>query len=177
MRYAFFALALLFAAAALSAPVAAQDGGANATASVADCEASETLDVDTRLCEASYGDGTVRLVIESDVDQTVTLTDMADVSERGPVDRREADLEAGVLTTVQWSVSETDAGQAGVTIDTGRVLYSVPLRGSSNLIGGPWGPRDAQLAGAGAALSVSLVVAIMGWRRLSGRYEGVERLA
>jgi hypothetical protein len=68
-------------------------------------------------------------------------------------------------------------GFAGVTIDTGDVLFGVPLDESSTLIGGPWGPQDTQLAALTAGLSTALLSGLVVLRTIYGRTDEPERVA
>ncbi|MFA9516333.1 hypothetical protein ACERIT_03805 [Halopenitus sp. H-Gu1] len=79
--------------------------------------------------------------------------------------------------TVRLRLSQEADGDIGVTIDTGDVLYGKVIEHDSALIGGPWSSSDAQAAGIGGALSVSITTIWLVIRRLRGRDMSPERVA
>lgn len=66
---------------------------------------------------------------------------------------------------------------AGVTIDTGDVLYAVPFDESSALIGPPWSASDVQIGALAGATSTALVAGLVVLRTVYGRTEEPERIA
>lgn len=165
-----------------AAPAAAQDNG---TVGVDDlpedlvddsCEAPEPIDERTVICSADLQDGTAVLVLRSDTPQRVTLTDGAGQLTSGPVNRNTYQLRADEENTVRFGVTEY-RGIASVSVDTGRVLYGVPLAEPSTLIGGPWTAQDSQLAAGAAGAATALMSIFVVFRTLLGRTEKPERVA
>lgn len=169
-------LVALVAVAIATGGAAAQE---NVTISVDDSneteQCTEYIDRNTRLCDADLDDGTAVLTIESDRPQSVTLTDAGGFVDGGQVDRSTQRLFEGT-NTVRVPVTEAD-GFAGVSIETNEVLYAIPLEHSSTMLGGPWSATDAQLAGLGAALSVSFVSLFLAIQAITGRADEPERKA
>lgn len=164
-------------------PVAAQDNNSTVGVSVDAndptdnrCEAPEPIDSNTALCSASYNGDRVVLVLKSDRTQRVTLTDAGAFMEGGVVNRQRFVLREGELNTVRLRATKVN-GYVGVSVDTGDTLFAVPIETSSPIIGGPWSASDAQAAGVGGALSVSLTTFMLVFRRLRGRDTEAERVA
>jgi len=171
------ALALVAAAVLFAAgPAAAQEVHNQSVASSTsdDCE---TIDEATRLCDASLEDGDAVLVFETDERQLVTLTDAAAFIEGGDVPQRDVVLAENGTTTARFGVTTTDDGYAGVSVDTRRTLYAVPLEDTAPLIGGPWSAADTQLVGAAVALTLSVVVTLVVWYRSRNRHREPEAVA
>lgn len=140
------------------------------------CQQPEPIDTHTVICSADLDGNYAELVLRSDLNQTVTLTDAGGMMESGPINRQTTKLRAGEENTVRIRVT-THKGFAGVTVDTGAVLYGVPLERSNTLIGGPWTATDTQMGALGGATSVGLFTVALAWRRLSGNEDSPERIA
>lgn len=176
----YFALIVLVAAALTvplaTPPAAAQEASSPVNATADDnCPDPEAIDRVTTLCDTDLEDDNAHLTFHSEVNQSVTLSDAGAFLEGGEVRQRTVELTAGETTTVRFPVT-TVRGESGVSIDTTRSLYAVPLSQSRTLLGGPWTAEDAQAAGAGAALSVSVVVIALVIRRKRGADQEVVRL-
>lgn len=171
----FSVLAALLVAIALATGVAAaQDGNESAAGDGPVCEEPAQIDRTLRLCSAGLDDGEAVLVFESDREQTIILSDMAD---RGLVDQRDVTLAGGEQTTVRWAVSTTDDGQAGVSIASDRALYNKVISESEPIIGGPWSAEDTQLAVLVTLLIGSIVTVGVVWHKSSGRSNEPEQMA
>jgi hypothetical protein len=142
------------------------------------CESPQVIDNSTVICSSALVDDGryAEIVIRSDHTQRVTLTDGAGLMTAGPINRKTFTVREGEMNTLRLRVTRVD-GFAGVTIDTGTVLYGLPLETSSTLVGPPWGPSDAQLAALAAALSTAGVSAFVVLRTVYGKTEEPERIA
>ncbi len=138
-----------------------------------DC--SEYIDNHTALCSTGYDSrtGQATVTLYSDRPARVTLTDAGGVFAGGEINRKRATLTEGSKTTVRLRVTE-HRGFVGLTVDTGRTLYGVPIEqggGGSTL---PEFPRWATLL-----LGVSLTaVGTVGYDKYQSRKEseGVTRI-
>jgi hypothetical protein len=176
MKIRFFVLLSLLAT-GLAAPAVAQDANVSVGSSNSSdpCAAPTAIDPLTALCSVSETDGIVTVVVKSKtVQRGVTLTD-ATRREQGEVPRTTHRLRRG-KNTLRVRVSDP-SGRVAVTIDTGRVLYLLPVSEGSALISGPFDGRDAQTTALGGALSVSLITVLMAVRRVTGRDDEPERVA
>lgn len=125
------ALALLATPAAAAAVEETNTTATDTPASeVEDEDAATTIDANTRLVKATYHrkSGFVTLILESERPQVVTVTDAGGVFEGGEITRKNARLLPG-KNRVRISVTEVQ-GNAAVTLDTGDVLYGIPVRRS-----------------------------------------------
>ena len=170
---------LLVASLSLASPALAQ----NATQSdlpegldLESCEKPEAIDSSTVLCSAEVKGEYAELVLRSDLDQRITVTDAGGIMEPGPINRQRYTLREDEENTVRIKITQVD-GFAGVSVDTGRVLYAVPIEQDSELIGPPWGPTDAQMAALGGSASVAAITVLLAFRRLAGSSDGPERVA
>ncbi|MDB2237576.1 hypothetical protein [Halorubrum ezzemoulense] len=175
----FFLIAVVVVA-SLSGAVAAQDTNAtNATAATNKTAAqpdtcSQQITGVLRLCSADYVDGEAVVVLDSDVRLSVVMTEAVAITEARQL-RRSTFVVDG-RTELRLPVRSTD-GRAAVTVDTGDVLYGIPVRTQNTLIGGPFTASDAQAAGLGAGLSVALLTIYLVARTVYGRTEEAERMA
>jgi hypothetical protein len=171
---------LLVASLSLASPALAQnqtDTDALENADLDNCEEPEAIDAVTVLCSAEIDGEYAELVLKSDINQRVTLTDAGAFMEPGPINRQTFRLrEEEEKNTVRIRITQVD-GFAGVSVDTGRVLYAVPIEQDSELIGPPWGPTDAQMAALGGSSSVAAITVLLAFRRLSGSSDSPERVA
>lgn len=96
----------------------------NATDPAADC--TERIDAIVSLCSAEYNDdtGTATLMMHSTRAQRVVVTDAAAFMSGGEVERRTYTLDG--VSEIEMPVTEYQ-GMVGVSVDTQRVLYAVPL--------------------------------------------------
>ena len=175
-----FILAIVLLAAASAGGVAAQDD-ANTTQpefspgqNVTEC--TEQIDDRTAICSVDYEDGFVVLDLYSDRTQVVTLVDATGVMEGGEINRETRPLRADGVTTIRFRATES-GGDVAITVDTGRVLYGIPVESRSSLLGGPWTVEDAQSAGIGAGLGTALMTLYLVARTVYGRDPEGERLA
>jgi hypothetical protein len=179
MKPHFLLVTILIAAALLPGAAIAQQ---NATTGdfvneVGDtCAEPEAIDAYTVLCESELDGDTAELVLRSDRDQRITLTDAGGVMAGGEVNRQRFTLREDEANTVRFRVT-TSQGFAGVTIDTGPVLYAVPLETSTTLIGPPWSESDVQLGAIAAGLSTAIVSGVVVLRAIYGRTDDPERIA
>jgi len=183
MRALFFVALLFIAAFPPVAPVAAQEvGNVSATPTPAPSPTPETescsefIDARTTLCAAEYDNGTMSIILLSDGDQRLTLTDAGGALEQGLVERRTVVVYDDERTEVEIPVTEA-SGRVAVTIDTGRKLYAVTATTDTVLLGGPWSASDVQTAGVAGALSASLATLFITWRKVTGRDANAERIA
>ena len=171
---------LLVASLSLASPVLAQqnqtDTDALETVDLENCDEPEAIDSITVLCSAELDGEYAELVLKSDRDQRVTVTDAGGIMEPGPINRQRFTLRENEENTVRIRITQVD-GFAGVSVDTGRVLYGVPIEQNSELIGPPWGPTDAQMAALGGSSSVAAITVLLAFRRLAGSSDGPERVA
>jgi len=122
------------------------------------------IDNRTTLVDSSYDadNQTVTLTVKSERLQAITFVDAGGFAERGPVNRRSVQFTPGQERTVRLDVTQTDTGYVGVSISTDAVLYSLPISTDSQLIGGNWTYRDAQVVaiciGTGTALITLLIL-------------------
>jgi hypothetical protein len=117
----------------LAVPTAAAGAAANTTAPDAPGASGPgpvQIDNATTLVDTSFNNssGMATLTIESDVPQSVVITDSGGVVRGGVVDQREIELRPGETRTVQMPVTRTPRGFVGVTIATRSLLWSEPLR-------------------------------------------------
>lgn len=184
MKHLFIVLLLLASAVVPGAVVAQQNETSEPGVSVVlhdendpdVCEAPETIDRHTSLCHVyTESDGRAVLIIESERTQRVTITDSASFMSGGEIPRKRVTLREGT-NTVRFPVT-VHRGFAGVSIDTGGVLFGVPVESRTTLIGGPWTYADAQIAALGGASSVALVSVVLVMRRIRGKNTEPERIA
>lgn len=140
------------------------------------CPEPEAIDADTVLCDYELNNGVAELQLRSDGLNRITLTDSGAMLSPGPVPRERYTLRPNETNTVRMDI-DTSNQYSGVTVDTGPVLYAVPLREPSTLIGGPWGATDTQLAAVSAGLSTALLSVVVVFRSILGRDEEPERIA
>lgn len=137
------------------------------------------LDENTRVVSQNWEDGTVSFLVESDRSQQLVVTDASiDIQSHEAVNipQNRQRIPEG-RTRVNFSV--TNPRDAAITIGTRRALngLSPGTGGGSALIGGPWGPSDAQAAGVGVGISISIVTFVMVVRRTRGKGLKPERKA
>ena len=137
-------------------------------------ECTEQITSDLAICSASVDGNVVVLELASERYQRITLTEA--MRQTGELSRRTVGVQEG-RNTVRLELSQETGGDIGVTIDTGDVLYGKIIERESALIGGPWSSSDAQAAGLGGALSVSVTTLWLVIRRLRGRDSSPERVA
>jgi hypothetical protein len=177
MNRLFIALLALAAVAIVPAPIAAQDVnvtvGANSTDS---CSEPVVIDNHTAVCSATLDGRIAELVVWSDRPQRgIVLTDASRRTEHGEIPRSRYQLREGT-NTLRLRLAET-SGRRGVTIDTGEVLYGIPLGESSSIISGPFDGRDAQITALGGATSVAMLTRFLVVRAVTGRSDEPERIA
>lgn len=173
----FFLIAVVVVA-SLSGAVAAQDASnataaTNTTAEQPDT-CSRAISPTLALCSADYVDGEAVLVVDSETRDRVTVTEAVTLTQAREL-RRDSFIVDG-KTEIRLPVRSSN-GRAAVTVDTGDVLYGVPVRTENTLIGGPFTASDAQAAGLGAGLSVALMTIYLVARTVYGRTEEPERMA
>lgn len=169
-------IALVLVAALLPGAAIAQQGAENTTVVPQDDDPTEGCDVRidsmTRLCESSFDDGRLELVLYSNATQTVSLTDMG---ARGHVSRESRRLQEG-RNRVSIDATERN-NKAGVGISTDRALYRQVIKTGSPLIAGPFDGADVRNGSITAALWVALVVVVQSFRHVTGRGNEPERVA
>jgi hypothetical protein len=175
-----FLLVTALLVASLAAPVAAQENttatGPGLEAELTNDECTIHIDRFVSICSAEYRNGEAILELRSDRRESITVTDAGGMMRPGEILRRDFIVRSDRRTTIRMPVTKAN-GFAGVTIDTGRTLYGVPLDSSSRLVGGPWTYSDAQAAALGGGVGTALVVLGMTLRTLLGQETGIERLA
>ncbi|WP_311170622.1 hypothetical protein [Halobellus ordinarius] len=179
MKLHFFVALTLVALAILPATAVAQDtnvsvevpGSDNSTQQ----ECTETVDETLAICSAQLDGDTVVLDLLSTETQRVTLTEAMRTS--GELSRQTFTISEGRNTLRFEMTQAVGSGDVGVTIDNGDVLYGKIVEKNNPLIGGPWRASDAQAAGLGGALSVSLSTFVLVLRRLRGDDTNTERVA
>lgn len=142
------------------------------------CSEPEAIDNKTVICSSGLSDNGqyAELVIRSDETQRITVTDAGGFMSGGEITRETYTVREDERNTIRLRITRVD-GFAGVTVDTGAVLYAVPLEDTTTLIGPPWTSSDAQLAALAAALSTAGVSAIVVLRTVYGKTEKPERIA
>ncbi|WP_144426067.1 hypothetical protein [Halanaeroarchaeum sulfurireducens] len=135
---------------------------------------AETIDPVTAIESTWLEDGTMVLVIRSDVPQLVTLTDAGAVWGGGEIPQRSLTLQAG-RNRVSIPVTEVD-GRVGVTIATQRVLHGTTLTTGTTLLPGPFGRDDVQIAAIAGAFAGVGVTALIAFRRVTGTTSTPERV-
>lgn len=187
MKPHFLLITILVALALVTGSAAGQTGNeTNSTVQVSDdlleeldddeCSAPEAIDRNTVLCSADLEGDRAELVLRSDRPQRVTITDAGGFFAGGEVQRTRHQLRPDEPNTVRVLITE-HRNMAGVTIDTGDVLYAVPLKDSSTLIGPPWAATDVQIGAIAGGLSTALVSGFIVLRSVYGRTEEPERIA
>ena len=141
-----------------------------------ECSEPEAIDRNTVLCSATLDGSHAELVVRSDRPQRVTVTDAGGMFESGPVQRTRHQLRPDEPNTIRVPVTR-HRNMAGVTIDTGDVLYGVPFDESSQLIGPPWSASDVQMAALAGAGSTALISGLVVLRTIYGRTDEPERIA
>jgi hypothetical protein len=170
-----FLIALVLVAALIPGAAIAQQGAENTTVVQQDdptdgCDVR--IDSVTRLCESSFDDGRIELVLYSNVTQSVTLTDMG---AHGHVPREPRTLQEG---RNRVSIDATQRNnKAGVGISTERALYREVLQTGAPLIAGPFDGDDVRNGSIFSALWVMLVVIVQSVRHMTGRNNEPERIA
>ena len=126
----------------------------------ADEKACQAIDEDTSICSAELTDGTTaELVIESDRPQRVTLTDGMALMTGGEIYRNSYTLTEGE-TRIEFPVTQ-HRGAAAVTVDTGEVLFGLPLKKQTSLVDRPVTASDLQASALGGASAVAVAILIM----------------
>lgn len=178
MNSNFFILIVVAALLVLTPPAAAQSADQVVVQNETTQEppAHQRMDNNTQLVDARLEDGTAVLVLKSDITQRVTVTDVGSFMREGePMTRRDYVLKRGEKTTIRMDLY-TKGGYAGVTIDTGEVLWPVPLDDPYNFLPGGPTTTDVQLA-AVTGLSLTGVLGIgIAIKRRRGLGDEVERL-
>jgi hypothetical protein len=171
-----FLIALVLVAALLPGAAIAQQGAENTTVVQQEEDPTDGCDVRidrvTRLCEASFDNGRIELVLYSNATQSVTLTDMG---ARGHVPRERRTLQKG-RNRVSIDATERN-NKAGVGITTDRVLFRHIVKSGSPLIAGPFDGDDVRNGSIASAVWVMLVVIVQAIRHMTGRDDGPERIA
>lgn len=171
-----FLLIIALVVATLTGGVAAQAD--NTTVEVPINDEPETCDLyvteSISLCSAEFDQGHAVLVFNSSERQRVTVTEAVALDEYREINRESFVLDG--KTEVRLPV-DSQGGAAGVTVDDGTILYGIPIKTSSSIFGGPWGPSDSQAAGLGAGLAVALLTLTMVFRARGGKDEEPERIA
>jgi len=186
MKHFFVIIACIAAAGAITPGALAQEmpeSPVNQTTNQTDtaaAECTEAIDRYTVVCSKEVRDGVAVIHLESERNQTITVTDAGVFRTGGEVQRKTVTLHEG-RNTVRLPVTIVDTGiggqMAGVSVETGLTLYAVPIDVSSPIIGGPWSAQDAQLSGLSAAVSVALVSLLIVAHHLIGKSGEPERVA
>jgi hypothetical protein len=180
MRPKFLLITALVVASLAVAPVAAQENATETDTGFdhedltgEDCTVH--IDRHVSLCSVEHRNGEVILEFRTDRPETITVTDAGGMMHGGEILRKDF-LIRGDRSTVRMPVTKAN-GFVGVTIDTGRVLYGVPVETSSSLIGGPWDYSDTQAAALGGGIGSAVVVLLLTLKTIYGRESGIERVA
>lgn len=129
--------------------------------------ACQTIDEDTSVCSAELVDGnTAELVIESDTSQRVVLTDGLALMTGGEIYRNSYTLTEGD-NRIEFPVTQ-HRGAAALTVDTGEVLFGLPLKKQTSLVDRPVTASDLQAAALGGASAVAVAILIMVIRAVRG---------
>jgi len=140
-----------------------------------EAKCTEHIDASLALCSASLNGDTVILQFESSTPQRIVLTEA--MTRTGELSRERVFVNEG-RNTVRFELTQSGGGsKVGVTIDTGATMYGKVIEDNPPLIGGPWSASDAQAAGVGGALSVSLSTLVIVLRKLRGDDTSTERVA
>mgnify|MGYP006271425965 CR=1 FL=1 len=138
--------------------------------------ACQTIDGQTSVCSAELVDGnTAELVIESSSTQRVTLTDGMALMTGGEIYQNSYTLTEGD-NRIEFPVTQ-HRGAAAVSLDTGRVLFGLPLKEQTSLLDQPVTASDVQASALGGATSVGAVVLFMFIRAARGDDSEPERVA
>lgn len=174
MRLRFLFIAVLLVA-SLSGAVAAQETP-NETAenTTAEDECNQAITEHIRLCSSDYVDGEAVVVLDSDRRERVTVTEAVALTEHREINRESFIVDG--RTEIRLGVEATN-GKAGVTVDDGNILYGIPIRTETVLIGGPFTASDAQAAAIGGGLGTAIVALYLVLKVLYGRNQKPERLA
>lgn len=140
------------------------------------CDEPERVDNSTVICSADMDGQYAELVVQSDRRQRVVLTDAAGFMQGGEINRQTFMVTDDGPQTLRLRVTSYN-GFTGVTIDTGDVLYAVPIEEQTSVIGGPYDEQDVQLSAIGGAISVALVSIVVTIRAVTGRSDSPERIA
>lgn len=159
------ALLLLVLATPVAGATVNQEAPVPTTSTTTENEPSgERIDSELVLVSKDYdGSGSVTLVFESDSSKAVTLSDAGAFVDGGEVAQRTLVLDPG-RNTVEFGVSQTENGYAGVSIGTKERLYAVPLKTQTTLIEGPFARGDVYTAGAAGLLAGLGVTALIAYR-------------
>lgn len=161
----------------LATPVAGTQMQPEPTTSTATTSTSggERIDSELVLVSTDLDGDSVTLVFEADSAKAITLSDAGGFVEGGVIHQRTLVLEPG-RNTVEFTVSQTRNGYAGVSIGTKDVLYAVPLRSETTLIGGPFSSSDVYLAGGSGLVAGLGVTALIAYRKKNSTGGKPERL-
>jgi len=140
-----------------------------------DPEACETIDENTAICEVSLDGNTAELVIDSEINQRITLTDGMGIMEGGEINRDRRTITEG-RNRVTFGVT-VHRGDAAVSVDTGDVLYGQIIREQQSLLDQPVTTSDVQAGSLGGAASVAVVFLVLVYRAVRGKDEQPERVA
>lgn len=167
-------LSALLAVGILAGAVSGQESPTETPTETGEEECTEHVDRFVSICSAHYDSrsGEAVLEVEADAPQSVVLTDATGVMLGGEIERQR--LQVNGRSTLRMPATEFD-GQVAVTLDTGRVLYAVPLEEQTRWFDGDATWETAQLAGAGAATGVLLVTGLLAYRRRDGGRSDVRR--
>ena len=124
-----------------------------------DEEACTSIDADTHLCTAETDGETAELTIESDSNQRITITDAGSFMHGGEIHRDTRTITEG-RNKIEFPVT-TYQGNSALTIDTGDVLFAVPLDRQSSLIDGPVTTSDVQASALGGASAVAFAIILL----------------
>lgn len=164
-----------------SNPALAQTGQNGSDVQLGDALNTDAEDVcapingETAICHGEVDDGTAVLVIESDVRQSVVLTDAGAFMFGGEIRRQTRVLQEG-QNRIEFPVT-VRRGEAGLSIDTGDVLFAVPLQEQTTILGGPYTVGDVQASALGAGASVGSVFLVGLLRRYKDDSGEPERVA
>jgi len=141
-----------------------------------ECSNPRAIDPSTVVCSGSIDGDVAVLKLRSDIIQRVTITDAGGLMQEGEVRRESRTLRKSEVNTIRFPITRHN-GFSGVTIDTGRTLYGLPLEDNTALIGGTWTRSDVTigaLTGAGSVAVMSIIIVI---RTVTGKADEPERIA
>jgi len=141
-----------------------------------ECDRPRAIDSQTVICDVSLDGDVAVLVLRSDKLQRVTIVDAGGLMQEGEINRGRVTLRPDEPNTVRFPITRHN-GFAGVTIDTGEVLYGLPIEDNTALIGGPWTREDVTVGSLSGAASVALMSIVIVVRTVTGKVDDPERIA
>lgn len=136
---------------------------------------------DVHYSDVNYVGGTMHVTfhVHSDRPQSIALLDSGAALTEGATLRHERLMPGETRISMdveEVSIEGTDMALMSVTVDDR--VYPITSEGeATGLIGGPWGPSDAQAAGVGGAVGVTIALVYVVLKAALGRGEEVQQIA